>query len=305
MLLIGLLSLASLTFTFRGSKIDIPIVDGKYYLSYPCDSNKETCFPYESDFPPGTYRFTVHGAGGGSYYSGYESPGGFSTGVLKLKEKTHLYFYVGAKGVCVSESYTKTTSVFGGGGNGYNGAGGKACSGGGASDVRVLKDSLNTRIIVSGGAGGTGYWNKYMLGGKGGGESGTKGDDYDSSSSSNVGGGPGNQTSGGTSPYNDRGVFGYGGNRSSSNGAGGGGGWFGGGAGGGSCDTAGGGGSGFIFTKLNSLIDLDSKFLLSENAETSIGSNTEDGKIYIEVLEMRPERSNKPKKRQNINNVER
>ena len=166
-----------LSFTLNGTKQNILPQEGKYNLSYPC-SSQTTCFPYESDFPRGKYRFDVYGAGGGSYVSGYESPGGFSTGVLSLKQKTRLYFYVGAKGICTSTPSAKTDAVFGGGGSGYNGGSGKSCSGGGASDVRVLSDTLNHRIIVAGGAGGTGYYpsssNVYMIGGKGGGNSETK-----------------------------------------------------------------------------------------------------------------------------------
>ena len=175
-------------------------------LKYPC-KDKETCSPYEASFPPGKYRFSVYGAGGGSYYEGYDSPGGFSTGVLLLSKTTKPYFYIGAKGVCESTSQKATPNSFGGGGRGFNyDSVTPACSGGGASDVRVKKDNLKTRIIVAGGAGGTGYsdyYEKNMKGGKGGGESGTKGED--SSIRSCIGGNPGNETSGGTSPYNDDG----------------------------------------------------------------------------------------------------
>jgi hypothetical protein len=286
-----------LNFTLNGRKQNILPQGGKYNLSYPCTS-QTTCYPYESDFPRGKYRFDVYGAGGGSYVSGYESPGGFSTGVLSLKQKTRLYFYVGGKGICTSTPDTKTAAVFGGGGSGHNGVTGKSCSGGGASDVRVLSDTLNHRVIVAGGAGGTGYYpsssNVYMIGGKGGGNSGTKGEDYDSQNTNRFGGNPGTQTSGGTSVHQS-GIFGYGGNRTSSNGGGGGGGWYGGAPGGatsGSGNAAGGGGSGFVFTELNSNVSLDSNFLLlSGRTEIDTGNNIGDGRIYIEVLEMKIHRT--------------
>ena len=67
-----------------------------------------------------------------------------------------LYFFVGAKGICATTKSTATSTVFGGGGKGWNG-GFVACSGGGASDIRLKKDNLNTRIIVAWGAGGSGY----------------------------------------------------------------------------------------------------------------------------------------------------
>jgi hypothetical protein len=272
----------TLSFTLNGVKQNIIPQGGNYSLNYPC-SSKTTCYPYESEFPPGNYSFNVYGAGGGSYINGYDSPGGFSTGVVVLKQKTRLYFYVGAKGLCSSTTSTQIAAVFGGGGSGFNGAVCYSCSGGGASDVRVLQNTINNRIIVAGGAGGTGYYNKYMYGGKGGGSSGTKGGDYNSGSSSDIGGSPGTQTSGGASKY-QVGIFGYGGNKTYANGCGGGGGWYGGGAGGPGC-SAGGGGSGFVFTQLNSLVYLNSSFLLlSGRTETDTGNNIGDGRIIIEVL---------------------
>jgi hypothetical protein len=277
----------TLSFTLNGIKQNIIPQGSNYSLTYPC-SSKTTCHPYESDFPPGTYVFNVHGGGGGSYVSGYESPGGYSTGILSLKQKTRLYFYVGAKAICATTLSSKTESVFGGGGCGHSAPGCYSCSGGGASDIRVLNDTLNNRIIVAGGAGGSGYYpgssNVYMIGGKGGGSSGTKGEEYSSSCS---GGGPGTQTSGGTSSQ-QVGIFGYGGNRTGNNGCGGGGGWYGGGAGGpGACGcSAGGGGSGFIFTELNPLVSLNSSFLLI-SGNTDMENNYDDGRIYVTVLEVK------------------
>jgi hypothetical protein len=278
----------TLSFTLNGVKQNIIPQGGNYSLNYPC-SSKTTCYPYESEFPPGNYSFNVYGAGGGSYISGYDSAGGFSSGVLALKQKTRLYFYIGAKGPCSSSSGGISDPAFGGGGSGHNHPGPTCygCSGGGASDIRVLQNTINHRVIVAGGAGGSGYYsagsNQYMIGGKGGGSSGTKGEGY--SSGNCIGGSPGTQTSAGTSYY-QVGIFGYGGNRTSANGAGGGGGWYGGGTGGDGC-SAGGGGSGFIFTQLNSLVSLNSSFLLlSGRTETNTGNNIGDGRIIIEVLEM-------------------
>ena len=253
-------------------------------LTYPCQS-KETCYPYEISFPAGKYRFSVYGAGGGTNYADYGSPGGFSTGVLALLETTKLYFYIGAKGECTTNQEKPTSNSFGGGGKGFGtGNGGyPACSGGGASDVRVKKDNLKTRIIVAGGAGGSGFDDfnhKNMKGGKGGGESGTKGEDY--SSDPQIGGSPGTQTLGGSSPNNDAGTFGFGGNRSSSSGSGGGGGWFGGGAGG-SVLSGGGGGSGFVFLSSDSNVELDKKYQLL-SGKTEEGTNKDDGKIIIEII---------------------
>jgi hypothetical protein len=277
----------TLSFTLNGVKQYIIPQGGNYSLNYPC-SSKTKCYPYESDFPPGNYSFNVYGAGGGRSTNGYDSHGGFSTGVLVLKQKTRLYFYVGAKGLCDTSSGGISGPVFGGGGSGHGepGVACYRCSGGGASDIRVLQNTLNHRVIVTGGAGGSGYYGKYMFGGKGGGTSGIKGEDYNSA---NIAGMPGNQTSGGESRH-QIGIFGYGGNRTTANGCGGGGGWFGGGAAGasGGCGcAAGGGGSGFIFTQLNPLVSLNSSFLLlSGKTEKDTGNNIGDGRINIEVLEI-------------------
>ena len=264
-----------LSFTFEGKVKAVSFESGRYKLEYPCES-KETCSPYESYFPAGKYRFEVHGAAGGSPEEEYISPGGFSSGTILLKNKTHLYFYIGAKGVCG----TNTPNVFGGGGRG------QACSGGGASDIRIGEDLLNHRIIVAGGSGGYGFETNHHPGGKGGGESGTDGITSLPNDAGYaywcVGGGKGTQTSGGTSYYNDVGTFGYGGNKTRDNGSGGGGGWFGGGAGGG-CLSGGGGGSGFVFVKINSNIKLDSKYFLLEG-KTDFGTNKNDGFIYIEPM---------------------
>ena len=275
----------TLSFTVNGVKKEIPKLDNIYTLNYPCSDNKSTCFPYESKLPVGKYRFHVYGAGGGSPKTDFDSPGGFSTGILEVKEKQLFYFFVGAKGICVTDAGTSTSTTFGGGGLGTsNGYGNIACSGGGASDVRLKKDNLKTRIIVAGGAGGFGHSIKDdMIGGKGGGENGTKGEDRPNYC---TGGFPGTQTSGGSS-QNNAGSFGFGGNNTQSVTPGGGGGWFGGGAG--SCHLAGGGGgSGFVYLEDNSNVELDKKFQLV-SGETKEGTNKEDGKILIEVLEFSPE----------------
>ena len=269
----------TLTFSVRGVKQNTSITENIHLLKYPCES-KTTCNPYESDLPRGKYRFSLYGAGGGSRVSGYEGLGGFSTGVLSLRTLTHLYFFIGAKGGCPDFS-KGSDSAFGGGGKGFSGTWGYGCSGGGASDIRLTENNLKTRLIVAGGAGGSGYWpgtsNVYMIGGNGGGESGTKGEDYDKSGAGN----PGSQTDGGSS-IRSKGEFGFGGNITADNGCGGGGGWFGGG-GGYSSVSAGGGGSGFVFLKSNSFIELDLKYRLV-SGKTAYGNNSGDGYIVVEYL---------------------
>ncbi|EAY12793.1 hypothetical protein TVAG_401190 [Trichomonas vaginalis G3] len=111
--------------------------------------------------------------------------GGYSRGILSLKNETKGFLYVGGKGTA---NQTKGIQMggFNGGGNGsfydlsYTYGGG----GGGASDIRLETDSFNTRIIVAGGGGGSGHgysatdsnnFNYYNPGGCGGGDEGGNG----------------------------------------------------------------------------------------------------------------------------------
>jgi hypothetical protein len=186
----------------------------------------------------GTYQLECWGASGGSYFTSYfGGKGGYSIGVVTLNRNITLYCNVGGT----------TTTIDGGwngGGNGRtNGKGG-----GGATDIRLDKNSLYSRIIVAGGGGGAGV---AYGGGYGGGLIG--GDGYTSLARSGTGG---TQTEGGTTWNNitaHYGSFGVGGSLSQGVSAGaGGGGWYG---GGGAYDNdsdpdgrGGGGGSGYILT---------------------------------------------------------
>ena len=94
--------------------------------------------------------------------------GGYTSGILHLQEKTHVYIAIGgsgvytwAKGVSNGDlSYAnenRPKGGFNGGGRAasYTGKYSGAGSGGGATDLRVLENDLYHRIIVSGGGGGT------------------------------------------------------------------------------------------------------------------------------------------------------
>lgn len=179
--------------------------------------------------------------------------GGYSTGVLTLKEDTLLFLYVGGQPSDCTTSTTAgvTAAGFNGGGAGcnryYHATYTHGAGGGGASDIRVGQDSLYSRIIVAGGGGGAA--GESDLSKFGGGESGN-------SSISEYGA---SQTSAGTN-----GSFGQGASASISNATGadygsggGGGGWYGGGA----CSSSSfstnyraynGGGSGYVYTLLTS-----------------------------------------------------
>ena len=125
--------------------------------------------------PPGKYKLECWGARGGNArgrtvsdggsYSNIQNAkggsGGYSTGVLKLKENTTLYLYVGGYGGFGNYDSAGAGGFNGGskgdndnsGGSGYSyyyGGGG----GGGATDIRIGTDSLYARVIVAGGGGG-------------------------------------------------------------------------------------------------------------------------------------------------------
>lgn len=203
----------------------------------------------------GSYQLECWGAQGGyRSSSSYGGKGGYSIGTLVLTSTTTLYIYVGGSGNSVKSA---TNSIYPGG---FNGGGRryKYKGGGGATDIRIKKDSLYARVIVAGGGGSDGASSKTgMYGG------GTTG----GSSTENYGSGgyggtqTGNtwststQATSATSKSNCYAGFGFGGNGcyySAGYAGAGGGGWYGGSGsypdGSGDDDRGGGGGSGYIYT---------------------------------------------------------
>ena len=141
----------------------------------------------------GTYKIETWGASGGSYnatdINGYhiendEGYGGYSVGEISLQAGDKLYINVGGEGESIFADSSNYHQLGVSGGYNGGGSGGKGYSsgfpggsgGGGATHVAttsgLLKDlsnSTNSIIIVSGGAGGSG-WNS--RGGSGGGSKG-------------------------------------------------------------------------------------------------------------------------------------
>lgn len=206
---------------------------------------------------PGEYLLECWGAsGGGSEFLlksiyldlGNAGRGGYSKGILKLFEKTQLYIYVGGVG--------KTPTTYddqymhggfnGGGSSWHNGYHDPGASGGGATDIRIVSDTVHDRIIVAGGGGGGGD-DSYNSGGYGGGLSGYS---FETTAS------PGNQI--GTYQYGTGGRFGFGAHTDCI-GGGAGGGWYGASAANGKTEPepssikhniidSGAGGSGYVYT---------------------------------------------------------
>lgn len=199
--------------------------------------------------PKGIYKLECWGAQGGNRSQDSASAtvtgsglGGYSIGILTLTQLTTCYIYVGGQGgMSSSTGNVKVEGGFNGGGfASHESTGEPGNGGGGATDVRIGKDSLYARIIVAGGGGGSGEDNE--TGGYGGGETGGAGSGNTSLTQAS-------QTSGGTNSFG----FGLGGN--TYNGGAGGGGWYGGASrysvssySTGSDSEGGGGGSGYVYT---------------------------------------------------------
>ncbi len=229
----------------------------------------------ELNLAPGKHTIECWGASGGQRSGNTTSSacrGGYSKGVLTLGTQTRAFVYAGGEGLGTS---TFCAGGFNGGGQGQSTQGRITTSGGGASDVRLLSDSLYTRVIVAGGGGG-GHDSSSTPNGAacGGGLHGTGG--YSSShinynQNTDRCGAPGTQTNGGLGRTSTNwgtsasvnGAFGQGGYFNNSQySTGGGGGWYGGGAGG--PDGAAGGGSGYVYT-VDSAADYPSGCQLNSN----------------------------------------
>lgn len=229
--------------------------------------------------PKGIYTLECWGAQGGNRSQDSASAtvtgsglGGYSIGTLTLTQLTTCYIYVGGQGgMSSSTGNVKVEGGFNGGGfASHESTGEPGNGGGGATDVRIAKDSLYARVIVAGGGGGSGEDNE--TGGYGGGETGGAGSGNTSLTQAS-------QTSGGTNSFG----FGLGGN--TYNGGAGGGGWYGGASrysvssySTGSDSEGGGGGSGYVYTSSTaknypSGCLLNSSYYLTD-AQTIAGNNS-------------------------------
>ncbi len=248
--------------------------------------NESTDFMYTGDYQEwiapytGTYLLEAWGAEGGKASdSSLGGKGGYSSGYYYFEGGDKVYIYVG--GIGKTGSSGTISGGYNGGGIGKVGSGGRAIgSGGGATDIRLIKgiwnnlDSLKSRIIVAGGGGGAGMYfnggNSY--GGYGGGLSGGNGSA--GPLSSGYVGTSGTQTAAGIGPQKlNYGGLGYGGQATNdvSSGGGGGGGYYGGG--GGYC-AGGGGGSSYINGLLSCNGDNPKTIAGNANMPTYDGNNT-------------------------------
>ena len=187
------------------------------------------CEPISLTLHPGKYLLEVWGG------SSLVARGGYASGVLSIISETNAFLHIGSR--------SRSNDGFNEGG--CNGGGsGFSDSGAGATDIRVVEDTVFHRIIVAGGAGGSAGPEPC-----GGGESG--------GFLNRVGRGmPGTQNKPGEACVDNQfkcnpGNFGYGGNQTVKYGSGGGGGWYGGASGseGMNAWISAGGGSGYVLTE--------------------------------------------------------
>ena len=280
-----------------------------FLISASIQAQVTTTFDYTGGMqtytvPPGVTSIQIDAYGGQGqeetiedYDQSLGGLGGFATGVLTVTPGEVLNIYVGGAGTEDVAGYNG--GALGGFGTPSTGDGGRAGSGGGASDVRQDGTALTDRVIVAGGGGGGGrdYVNGGCVpcgtggnGGAGGALTGTDGDDpnYYIGTYPNVGsGGKGGTAVGGGAggdgpegPDGNPGILGDGGQgidgTQSVASGGGGGGYYGGGAGAGASwgsGVAGGGGAGGS-SYLGSLTE----------ASTTAGIRTGNGQIIITEL---------------------
>ena len=137
------------------------------------DFEYRNCVAYDVYLKPGLYLFEAWGASGGGQKA-KTGKGGYTAGLLKLKNDIDIKIYIGGKGEDPSKEIRLHNGGCNGGGKGgapykniYNSGGG----GGGATDFR-LNESSESRILVAGGGGGVdgyGGGNNGGLGAPGGG----------------------------------------------------------------------------------------------------------------------------------------
>ena len=244
------------------------------------------------------YKIECWGAqGGNSYDSGngytntvYGGKGGYCSGEISFPTNLNVYVYIGQSGEGTRE---KTFNGGGKGGSFYNGR-----SGGGATDVRLVKGngtwsdfiSLKSRIIVAAGGGGAQHFLEGCNGGNAGGLGGQGGfESHSSSYNSYILATGATQTSGGTRGKGDNegtdGVFGIGGDYDSyDHGGGGGGGYYGGGGGGHNSGIVGSGAGGSSFISGHTGCDAIAESSTSSNIIHTGQPNHYSGYVFTNTV---------------------
>ena len=150
-----------------------------HVATYSSEINEEllthdcVCFPYSGNaqeilIPQGEWKFELWGAAGGIYIESIPAGlGAYVRGVIKLSESITLFGYVGGRGGNYEYGHAGTAGFNGGceGGDDDVDFNSHSPGSGGATDLRLYKDDMYSRIIVAGGGGSPGC---YLYSGKGG-----------------------------------------------------------------------------------------------------------------------------------------
>ena len=233
----------------------------------------------------GTYKLETWGAQGGDATENFiGGSGGYSDGMIFIKQNENLFINVGGHGLVTENKFgSKSFGGYNGGGNAVNNN--NECShfllssGGGATHIASisgmlfnLENNKNNIYVVAGGGGGGGYCNEinHGTGGSGGGMTGSDASDLASDSLKGRYGTGATQNHGGKCDYTANSPFGKAFSTTANNivnsQAGGGGGWYGGGS---SYISGAGGGSGYIGNPL-----LKDKVMYCYNCEESSEEST-------------------------------
>jgi hypothetical protein len=157
------------TYSFVINKDDYNLAESANITNFSYTGNQQS-FTAPDD---GYYKLEAWGAQGG-VKNNDANKGGYTAGTIYLKKDQVIYIYVGQAGHSPSSysggGFISTAKAFNGGGAGDispdDTNGGIGCSGGGATDFRLVPGesdtewdkpvSLNSRIMVAGGGGGAG-----------------------------------------------------------------------------------------------------------------------------------------------------
>ena len=133
-------------------------------LKYPCKSTS-ICKSIDGLIKPGVYLFEVWGAqgGNGSHTDTNKinegARGGYSSAIFKISHITPIFLYIGGKGTDAQLNRWEVSpgGFNGGGAGGFDGAKkyGSGGGGGGGTDIRLVYNDYQSRVIVAGGAGGS------------------------------------------------------------------------------------------------------------------------------------------------------
>ena len=159
-------------------------------IKYPCPNNNISCHPVPLLLTKGVWKLELWGAG-------TTNGGGYTSGILTLMKARTFFAFIGGQEMPPGPQI---------GYGGYNGGGNstvigllnrfyRQSGGSGSTDIRIIENDINSRIMVAGGSGGGSCYTDFP-GGHGGGLVGGNGR-FDSRYPSTVTGKGGTQEDGG------------------------------------------------------------------------------------------------------------